>query len=161
MRRWPPAGAGVTAGPATIVHVVGDHGPGGCVITHENLRCSRARRGHDSTGGHRTRRAHGSVPAVGPCAGRGAQVYCCWWDESAHCPNPKLLVRRHDQCAHLPGFGVPRNLEKTNARSSRLLRAGKGKIFERAAKVAPITAGRRAASSVAPGAARAVDRLVY
>jgi long-chain acyl-CoA synthetase len=133
--------ASVTAqDPATIVYTSGTTGrPKGCVITHENLLfvvrtlVATTRPVVDEPGA----RTVLFLP-LAHVLGRGAQVYCAEGGmQVAHCPNPKQLPA--DMLSMRPTFlvGVPRIFEKIfNASQQKAYASGKGRIFERAAKVA-------------------------
>ena len=154
--------------PATIVYTSGTTGrPKGCVITHENLLFV-VRTLVATTQPVVTEPGARTVLFL-PLAhvlGRGAQVYCAVGGmKVAHCPNPKLLVG--DMTTVRPTFlvGVPRIFEKIfNASQQKAYAAGKGKIFERAAKVA-IDYGRASSGGRSSWWLRAqhalFDRLVY
>jgi long-chain acyl-CoA synthetase len=133
--------ASVTAhDPATIVYTSGTTGrPKGCVITHENLLfvvrtlVATTRPVVDERGA----RTVLFLP-LAHVLGRGAQVYCAEGGmQVAHCPNPKQLPA--DMLSVRPTFlvGVPRIFEKIfNASQQKAHASGKGRIFERAARVA-------------------------
>jgi long-chain acyl-CoA synthetase len=128
--------------PATIVYTSGTTGrPKGCVITHSNLLF--VVRTLVATTGPVVRQPGAKTVLFLPLAhvlGRGAQVYCALGGmQVAHCPNPKLLVG--DMTTVRPTFlvGVPRIFEKIFNASQQKAHAAsttKGRIFERAAKVA-------------------------
>jgi long-chain acyl-CoA synthetase len=132
-----------TAGPkdpATIVYTSGTTGrPKGCVITHENLMF--VVRTLVATTQPVVNEPGAKTVLFLPLAhvlGRGAQVYCAVGGmQVAHCPAPKQLPA--DMLSVRPTFlvGVPRIFEKIfNASQQKAHAAGKGRIFERAAKVA-------------------------
>ena len=128
--------------PATIVYTSGTTGrPKGCVITHSNLLF--VVRTLVATTGPVVQQPGARTVLFLPLAhvlGRGAQVYCALGGmQVAHCPNPKLLVG--DMTTIRPTFlvGVPRIFEKIFNASQQKAHAAsstKGRIFERAAKVA-------------------------
>jgi long-chain acyl-CoA synthetase len=128
--------------PATIVYTSGTTGrPKGCVITHSNLLF--VVRTLVATTGPVVQQHGAKTVLFLPLAhvlGRGAQVYCALGGmQVAHCPNPKLLVG--DMTTVRPTFlvGVPRIFEKIFNASQQKAHAAssmKGRIFERAAKVA-------------------------
>ena len=128
--------------PATIVYTSGTTGrPKGCVITHSNLLF--VVRTLVATTGPVVQQPGARTVLFLPLAhvlGRGAQVYCAMGGmQVAHCPNPKLLVG--DMTTIRPTFlvGVPRIFEKIFNASQQKAHAAsstKGRIFERAAKVA-------------------------
>ncbi len=128
--------------PATIVYTSGTTGrPKGCVITHSNLLF--VVRTLVATTGPVVQQPDAKTVLFLPLAhvlGRGAQVYCALGGmQVAHCPNPKLLVG--DMTTVRPTFlvGVPRIFEKIFNASQQKAHAAsstKGRIFERAAKVA-------------------------
>ncbi len=128
--------------PATIVYTSGTTGrPKGCVITHSNLLF--VVRTLVATTGPVVQQPGAKTVLFLPLAhvlGRGAQVYCALGGmQVAHCPNPKLLVG--DMTTVRPTFlvGVPRIFEKIFNASQQKAHAAsstKGRIFERAAKVA-------------------------
>ena len=128
--------------PATIVYTSGTTGrPKGCVITHSNLLF--VVRTLVATTGPVVQQPGARTVLFLPLAhvlGRGAQVYCALGGmQVAHCPNPKLLVG--DMTTIRPTFlvGVPRIFEKIFNASQQKAHAQsstKGRIFERAAKVA-------------------------
>lgn len=128
--------------PATIVYTSGTTGrPKGCVITHSNLLF--VVRTLVATTGPVVQQPGARTVLFLPLAhvlGRGAQVYCALGGmQVAHCPNPKLLVG--DMTTIGPTFlvGVPRIFEKIFNASQQKAHAAsstKGRIFERAAKVA-------------------------
>ena len=99
------------------------------------------------------------------CSAAGAGVLRRWWDESGPLSESETARGRHDHsAAHLPGRG-PRIFEKIfNASQQKAYAAGKGKIFERAAKVA-IDYGRASSGGRSSWWLRAqhalFDRLVY
>ncbi|HQR79040.1 MAG TPA: AMP-binding protein [Actinomycetota bacterium] len=125
---------------ATIVYTSGTTGrPKGCVLTHENLMF--VVRTLVATTGPVVQQPGARTVLFLPLAhvlGRGAQVYCALGGmQVAHCPAPKQLPA--DMLTVRPTFlvGVPRIFEKIfNASQQKAHAAGKGKVFERAAKVA-------------------------
>jgi long-chain acyl-CoA synthetase len=125
---------------ATIVYTSGTTGrPKGCVLTHENLMF--VVRTLVATTGPVVQQPGARTVLFLPLAhvlGRGAQVYCALGGmQVAHCPVPKQLPA--DMLTVRPTFlvGVPRIFEKIfNASQQKAHAAGKGGIFERAAKVA-------------------------
>lgn len=154
--------------PATIVYTSGTTGrPKGCVITHSNLLF--VVRTLVATTGPVVREPGAKTVLFLPLAhvlGRGAQVYCAEGGmQVAHCPNPKRLPA--DMISVAPTFlvGVPRIFEKIfSAAQQKAHAAGKGRIFERAVKVA-IDYG-RATHAGGPSLLLRVqhalfDRLVY
>ncbi len=156
--------------PATIVYTSGTTGrPKGCVITHSNLLfitrtlVATTRPVVESPGA----RTVLFLP-LAHVLGRGAQVYCALGGmQVAHCPVPKTLV---DYMATVqPTFlvGVPRIFETIFNRVQQKAHGEsktKGRIFERAAKVA-IDYGRATHSGGASPWLKAqhavFDRLVY
>ncbi len=137
-----PAPTARSEAPATIVYTSGTTGrPKGCVITHSNLLF--VVRTLVATTGPVVQQHGAKTVLFLPLAhvlGRGAQVYCALGGmQVAHCPNPKLLVG--DMTTVRPTFlvGVPRIFEKIFNASQQKAHAAssmKGRIFERAAKVA-------------------------
>ena len=125
---------------ATIVYTSGTTGrPKGCVLTHENLMF--VVRTLVATTGPVVQQPGARTVLFLPLAhvlGRGAQVYCALGGmQVAHCPVPKQLPA--DMLTVRPTFlvGVPRIFEKIfNGSQQKAHAAGKGGIFERAAKVA-------------------------
>ncbi len=126
--------------PATIVYTSGTTGrPKGCVITHENLlfvvrTLVATTQPVVNAPGARTV----LFLPLAHVLGRGAQVYCAEGGmQVAHCPAPKQLPA--DMLSLQPTFlvGVPRIFEKIfNAAQQKAHASGKGRIFERAAKIA-------------------------
>mgnify|MGYP000849602820 CR=1 FL=1 len=154
--------------PATIVYTSGTTGrPKGCVITHANLLF--VVRTLVATTQPVVSESAAKTVLFLPLAhvlGRGAQVYCAEGGmQVAHCPAPKQLPA--DMLSVRPTFlvGVPRIFEKIfNASQQKAHAEGKGRIFERAAKVA-IEYGRASRTgkpSLRLRAEHAIfDRLVY
>lgn len=126
--------------PCTIVYTSGTTGrPKGCVLTHANLMFV-VRTLVASTQPVVTQPGARTVLFL-PLAhvlGRGAQVYCAeGMMQVAHCPDPALLVG--DIQSVRPTFlvGVPRIFEKIFASAEQKAHdAGRGRIFDRAARVA-------------------------
>ncbi len=154
--------------PATIVYTSGTTGrPKGCVITHENLlfvvrTLVATTQPVVNAPGARTV----LFLPLAHVLGRGAQVYCAEGGmQVAHCPAPKQLPA--DMLSLQPTFlvGVPRIFEKIfNASQQKAHASGKGRIFERAAKVA-IEFGKQARAGKPSLRLRVehalFDRLVY
>ncbi|MGB8019875.1 MAG: AMP-dependent synthetase/ligase [Candidatus Nanopelagicales bacterium] len=125
---------------ATIVYTSGTTGrPKGCVITHSNLLFV-VRTLVASTQPIVTEPGARTVLFL-PLAhvlGRGAHLYCAEGGmQVAHCPSPRQLPA--DMATFRPTFlvGVPRVFEKVFASAQQKAHSeGKGRIFERAARVA-------------------------
>ena len=155
--------------PATIVYTSGTTGrPKGCVISHKNLMfvvrtLAATTRPVVEEPGARTV----LFLPLAHVLGRGrAGVLRRRWDEGRALSESEVAGRRHDHgAAHVPGRGAAHLREDLQRLAAEGLRGGKGKIFERAAKVA-IDYGRATRgggkSSLWLRAQHAVfDRLVY